>query len=65
MTPAQFKTWRRAMGYTQAQASEALHVSRWTVIQWEANRLRGPLPTKLWDLCGALLDARPKQREAA
>ena len=36
MTPADIRTWRECMGYTQQQAAQALGVSLRTVKSWEA-----------------------------
>lgn len=40
MTPDDFKTWRKSMGFTQAQAAEALDMSRENIINYEAGQRR-------------------------
>jgi len=53
MTPAEFRAWRSAMGYTQQQAAQALGVSLRTVKAWESGETGAPglLPLA----CAALL----------
>jgi len=40
MTPEQFKSWRDEMGFTQAEAAEALGVSKGTVRNYEIGARR-------------------------
>lgn len=44
MTPAEFKRWRKARGFTQAQAAEALGVSVGSIALYEAGHRQDGKP---------------------
>lgn len=48
-TPKKLKTLRAAMGYTQREAAEMLHVSLRAWQLWEAGSRK--MPPGLWELC--------------
>lgn len=62
MTPADLKSWRAALGLTQAGAAAALGVSKRTYEGWEAGR--PPEQPSLLELaCGAV--EKPKRAKKA
>ena len=47
LTPAEFRTARKALGYTQKQLAEALRMGKhgWqTISKWEADDFTGTIP---------------------
>lgn len=57
MTPAEFITWRKALGLTQATAAVALGVTVKTVSRWECGE-RKPTPERSIRLAMAAIDRR-------
>lgn len=66
MTPADFKAWRKAMGYTQAEAAEALGLGKSAIEQYDTGKRRSTgegiaeIPRYLALACAALArDIKP------
>ena len=57
MTPSDFRSWRLRLGLTQAQAAEALDMSRAQIANYEAGEYPSPRTVEL--ACEAL-EARHK-----
>lgn len=61
MTPTEFKDWRAAMGWTQAEAGEQLGKTRESIARYEtAANLRShrPVTPTIAILCESLSDRR-------
>lgn len=66
MTPADFRAWRNAMGFTQAQAAEALGLGKSAIEQYDTGKRRSTgetieeVPRHLALACAALArDLKP------
>lgn len=63
MTAEDFKEWRLEMGFTQQEAGDALGLSKWTIVDYEAGKRRSngapvKIPQRVVVACAALTGDR-------
>lgn len=59
-TPEQLKSTRKALGYTQKEAAELVHVSLRAWQLWEAGDRK--MPPGIWELCAIKVGLHPLYR---